>query len=168
MAVRRTCYCSRGLILLCTPHQTVVDRLRQSDYPPEKLQQWKVQREAAAGIDNIALSPLTEDRLVELIENAVHSSRPERKVTVELGLGVSMGRELLSMQPATTKDYLDTYSQSGLPVVILTVRSQGGLKAYVKSHRICIAPPGLRIATSDFPYLNPSLPSVLDIGESLF
>jgi hypothetical protein len=125
-----------------------------------------MQREADAGIDNIALSSLTEDRLVELIERAVRSSRLERMVTVELGLGVSTGRQLLSMPPAKARDYFDGYNHDGPPVVILTVRNRGGLKAYVESHRICITPPGLKIAANDFPYLNPNLPSALDVGES--
>src|ERR1700722_1625133 len=55
-----------NLILLCTPHHSIVDRLHPANYQPEELQQWKVKREADAGIDNIALSSLTEDRLVEL------------------------------------------------------------------------------------------------------
>lgn len=155
-----------NLILLCTPHHTIVDRLHSADYPSEELHRWKMWREAEAGIDNIALSSLTEDRLVELIESAVRSLRLERMVTVELGLGVSMGRQLLSMPPANAKEYFDRFNQDGPPVVILTVRNQGGLKAYVESHRICITPPGLRIAANNFPYLNPNLPSALDVGES--
>jgi hypothetical protein len=157
-----------NLILLCTPHHTIVDRLHAADYPPEELQLWKVQREADAGIDNIALSSLTEDRLVELIERAVRSSRLERTVALELGLGVSTGRQLLSMPPARAKDYFDGYNTDGVPLVILTVRNRGGLKAYVESHRICITPPGLKIAVNEFPNLNPNLPSALDVGESRF
>jgi hypothetical protein len=36
----------------------------------------------------------------------------------------------------------------------------------VDSHRIRITPSGLAIAVNDLPYLNPDLPSALDIGES--
>lgn len=156
-----------NLILLCTPHHTIVDRLHPTDYPPEELQRWKTQRESDAGIDDLALSSLTEDRLVALIEKAVSSAQPERLVTAELGLGFTTGRELVSMPPAKAKDYIGAYRQYGPPVVILTVRNCGGLKAYVDSHRIRLAPSGFEIAVNDFPNLNPDLPSVLDVGESL-
>lgn len=155
-----------NLVLLCTPHHTIVDRLHPADYPPEELQRWKVQREADAGIDNAALSSLPEDRLVELIEKAVSSCRPERLVAAELGLGFVMGRQLLSVPPASARDYFGAHNEYGPPVVILTVRNSGGLKAYVESHRIRITPPGLAIAVNDLPYLNPDLPSALDTGES--
>jgi len=155
-----------NLILLCTPHHTIVDRLHPADYPPEELQRWKVQCEADAGIDDRALSSLTEDRLLELIQKAVSSCRPVRLVTAELGLGFIMGHQLLSVPPATAKDYLGAHNEYDPPVITLTVRNQGALKTYVDSHRVRITPPGLTIAVNDLPHLNPDLPSPLDVGEA--
>jgi len=125
-----------------------------------------MQREADAGIDNVVLSSLSEDRLAELIEKAVSSCRPERLVTAELGLGFVIGRQLLSVPPATAREYFGAHNEYGPPVVILTVRNSGGLKAYVDSHRIRITPAGLTIAVNDFSHLNPDLPAALDIGEA--
>jgi hypothetical protein len=70
------------------------------------------------------------------------------------------------LPPATARDHFGAHNQHGPPVVTLTVRNCGGLKAYVDSHRIRITPSGLAIAVNDLPYLNPDLPSALDIGES--
>jgi hypothetical protein len=129
-----------NLILLCTPHHTIVDRLHPSDYPPDKLQRWKTERETDAGIDNLAVASLTEDRLIALIERAVDTAPPERLVTAELGLGIAMGHQLLAMPPATAKDYFSSYAEYGPAVVTLTVRNCGALRAYVDSLLIHITP----------------------------
>src|SRR5436309_2288498 len=35
----------RNLILLCTPHHNMIDKIKPDDYPVEKLEQWKSGRE---------------------------------------------------------------------------------------------------------------------------
>lgn len=71
-----------NLILLCTPHHKIVDRLHPDDYPVEVLADWKAQHERDFGADGSILSPLTEDRLLDLIEKAVASTerRSERQL----------------------------------------------------------------------------------------
>lgn len=156
-----------NLILLCTPHHTLVDRLRPGDHPAADLKEWKRQRETAAGIDNIALSSLTEDRLVELIEKAVGSAGPRRSVTAELGLGVIMGDKRISWPSERAKEYFFANPEFGPPVLILTVRNQGALKAYVDGHRIQLVPSGPPLTVvGEFPLANPTLPCALDVGES--
>ena len=75
-----------NLILLCTPHHKIVDRLHPDDYPVAVLANWKAQHERDAGIDGSVLSPLTEDRLLDLIEKAVASAdrQSERQLVVSL------------------------------------------------------------------------------------
>jgi hypothetical protein len=75
-----------NLILLCTPHHKIVDRLHPDDYPVEVLADWKAQHERDSGIDGAVLSPLTEDRLLDLIEKAVAST--ERQGERQLVFGV--------------------------------------------------------------------------------
>ncbi len=110
---------------------------------------------------------LTEDRLVDLIEEAVGAARLQRLLTVELGLGVAFPGHTATFPAATAKDYFDMYADQGPAVLILTVRSQGSLKGYVNSHSLRFAPMGMRLmGANDFPRLNPRLPSVVDVGEA--
>jgi len=158
-----------NLILLCTPHHTVVDRLHPKDYPAEVLQEWKTSREAEAGIDDVALSALTEERLVELIEKAVGAAGPGRLVTAELGLGILMTAQSLSFLADTAKDYLylPQYTNLGEPVLVLTVRNAGGLRSFVNSHCLRLGPSAFALlAINDFPLVNPAMPYALDVGES--
>jgi len=156
-----------NLILLCKPHHSIVDRLHPDDYSVEVLATWKVDRERQAGIDAEALSGLTEDRLVDLMEKAVASAGPRRLVTVELGLAIAGRQQLIVLPSATAKDFFDIYADLGPAVIALTVRSQGALKAYVNSHAVRFAPVGAAITgTNDFPQVNPSLPCTVDVGES--
>lgn len=156
-----------NLILLCTPHHKVVDRLHPEDYPVEVLVGLKAQHERDAGIDGSALSPLTEDRLLDLIEKAVASAKPQRQLAVEIGLGVSAPGKMVTFPSDTAKDYFGIYADLGPAVLIVTVRSQGALKAYVNNHAIRFEPAGVVLhGTDDFPSVNPRLPCPVEPGES--
>lgn len=63
-----------NLILLCHPHHTIVDRDRSDKYTIEILHQWKVEREAAGQAALAGLRNVTEDRLQELISEAISPS----------------------------------------------------------------------------------------------
>jgi hypothetical protein len=72
-----------NLILLCTPHHTMVDKIKPEDYPIETLELWKSNREkgsTAAALS--ALSGITEDRLQELISNSMKEATDELKATI--------------------------------------------------------------------------------------
>lgn len=156
-----------NLILLCRPHHNVVDRLRPANYSVELLTGWKNDHERLAGIDGDALSFLTDDRLVDLIEKAVAAAGPRRLIAVELGLGIAGRRQLIVLPRDTAKDFFDTYAHLGPPVLAVTARSQGALKAFVDGHAIRFTPVGAAITgTNDFPAINPPLPCPVDIGES--
>jgi hypothetical protein len=156
-----------NLILLCTPHHKIVDRLHPGDYPVEVLADWKAQHERDAGIDGSVLAQLTEDRLLDLIEKAVATAGPQRLLTVELGLGVSAPGKTVILPADTAKDYFGMYTDLGPAVLVLTVRSQGALKAYVNSYAIRFEPAGFTLhETHDFPRINHLLPCPVDPGES--
>jgi hypothetical protein len=156
-----------NLILLCTPHHKVVDRLHPDDYSVEVLAGWKAQHEQEAGIDGSALSALTEDRLLDLIEKVVASAGPQRVLTVELGLGVAAPGRAVIFPPDTAKDYFDMYADLGPAALVLTVRSQGALKAYVNSHAVRFEPVGVVLhGTDDFSRVNPPLLCGVDVGQS--
>ena len=59
------------------------------------------------------------------------------------------------------------YADLGPAVLIVTVRSQGALKAHVNSHAIRFEPAGVVLhGTDDFPRVNPRLPCPVEPGES--
>ena len=156
-----------NLILLCQAHHEFVDRRHPDRHPPETLAGWKARREAEAGIDVPALAELTDERLVGLIERALASISPQRLLTVELGLGVAARGQTIILPTETAKDYFEMYAEQGPAVLVLTVRSVGGLKASVDSLDLRLVPAGDRLmGINDFPRINPPLPFTVDIGES--
>ncbi len=158
-----------NLILLCTPHHTIVDRLHPDDYPIEVLTEWKTGHERDAGIDQGALATMTDEHFVELIESAVKSFGPQRSVVVELGLGIAKlpDRSILVLPTSTASSFFDMYSDLGPPVIIVTARNQGALKSFVDSHALRLRPSGASLMSPDhFPGTNPRLPYELEVGES--
>lgn len=158
-----------NLILLCTPHHTIVDRLHPEDFPIDVLTGWKIGHERDAGIDQGALVTMTDEHLVELIESAVKSFGPQRSVVVDLGLGIANlpNRKILFLPTSTASSFFDMYSDLGPPVVIVTVRNQGALKSFVDSHTLRLFPSGTSLMSADhFPGTNPQLPYELEVGES--
>jgi hypothetical protein len=106
---------------------------------------------------------------VGLIEKALASISPQRLLTVELGLGVAARGQTIILPTETAKDYFEMYAEHGPAVLVLTVRSVGGLRASVVSYDLRLAPTGDRLiplGINDFPSINPPLPCPVDIGES--
>ena len=62
-----------NLILLCTPHHLLVDKLRVEDYGPDVLIGWKQDREGSGLMALNALGGLTEERLQEVLSDTVGS-----------------------------------------------------------------------------------------------
>jgi hypothetical protein len=154
-------------ILLCTPHHIVVDRLHPEDYPVDMLMAWKRDHERDANIDQSALASVTDERLVELIEIAVKSVGPQRRVTVELGIGVATATGVLLLPSEIAHSYFDMYGDLGPPVVVVTTRNQGALKSFVNVHAVRLCPSGASLMAPDhFPGVNPRLPYELEVGES--
>ncbi|MBT8161461.1 MULTISPECIES: hypothetical protein [Arthrobacter] len=157
-----------NLMLLCGPHHELVDTRHPDAYPAETLLQWKAEREAEMGIDRNTLAGVTEEGLVDAILKAIASVPPQRTAVVELGLGLASPGGCLSFPVETAKDYLflDMYKDVGMPVLILTVRNTGALKAYVNNQSVHFNPYGAALFDPNhFPY-NPSMPKQLDAGES--
>lgn len=163
-----------NLILLCTPHHKWVDRLHPEDYPVEVLKEWKRERESTAGIDNIALSSLTEDHLIELIERAVRSAGSGRAAVTELKLGLRMADSMAVLPDETANDSFRA-ADFGQPVLAVVVRNTGGLKSYVQGFRLRLDPDGFTLhygrgipqpVVDGVTVPNPPLPFPLDVGEN--
>lgn len=63
-----------NLVLLCQPHHTEVDKVHPEKYSIETLESWKAERESGAVAQLRGLDGLTEDRLAEMIREALAAS----------------------------------------------------------------------------------------------
>lgn len=90
----------RNLILLCVPHHKTIDRLHPNDYSPEKLTRWKHEHESTEEI--AILSEITEDRLEQLIEQAVRTGGVQRHADLEINPGIAR-RTAPSPFPVTSR-----------------------------------------------------------------
>lgn len=67
----------KNLILLCTPHHTMVDKLKSADYSIEELERWKLEREKD-GLERLrGIRELTEDRLQQMLSNSIKEAHKE-------------------------------------------------------------------------------------------
>ncbi|MDR7301821.1 hypothetical protein [Haloactinomyces albus] len=60
-----------NLILLCKPHHTTIDKIDPDKYPVKRLERWKFERESTNVAELRGLTNVTEDRLQELISDAM-------------------------------------------------------------------------------------------------
>jgi hypothetical protein len=128
---------------------------------------WKAQREVEASIDIAALAALTDERLMAMIEQAVAAAGPRRQLTVELGLGVAAPGQTITFPAESASDFSGMYADLGPAILTLTVRSVGGLRAFVNSYELRLVPSNDRLmGINDFPRINPSIPCPVEIGES--
>ena len=165
-----------NLVLLCKPHHVLVDRIHPDRFPTHVVKKWKTDREGPGIAALRGLQGLTEGRLEEMLEAAIRTAGPQRAVILEVAGGVLLDdhsavtipldgwRTILGMNPSMT----------GRRIVVATARNTGALQASIDSISIWLrlGPDGPQLETSllgrnDFPLLNPSLPTHLDVGESI-
>jgi hypothetical protein len=85
-----------NLMLLCKPHHTMIDRISTvQNYPVSLLRNWKKTREGDATSLLNGIGGLTEERLQELMADAVTEARQE--VVEVVDLLTSVGRETVEM-----------------------------------------------------------------------
>ena len=102
-----------------------------------------------------------------MLESVLRGMAPSRIVAVELTLGFVSPRGLTTVPAEHFQWLLSSFPDPKEPVVVVTVRNQGGLTAFVEGYGIAFHPFGSTlIGYNDFPSLNPSLPKRLDSGES--
>lgn len=76
----------KSLVLLCQPHHTEVDKVHPDRYSIETLESWKVERESGAVAQLRGLDGLTEDRLAEMIREALAASPAAPRVELDWAL----------------------------------------------------------------------------------
>jgi hypothetical protein len=76
----------RNLVLLCTPHHTEVDNVHPEKYSIGTLEGWKAERESGAVAQLRGLDGLTEDRLGEMIREALGARPSAARVDLDWSL----------------------------------------------------------------------------------
>lgn len=76
-----------NLILLCSAHQKLVDRVAADDYPLDVLEAWKAANEDD-DLAALAGATLNQETLEAVLEEIVGRLRPRREVAVELECGL--------------------------------------------------------------------------------
>lgn len=153
----------RNLILLCVPHHKTIDRLHPDDYSPEELTRWKHEHESPEEI--ATLNEITEDRLEQLIEEAVRTGGVQRRADLEITPGIAMQTGTFTIPGDQPGEFFDLYRDIGIPALLLVARNPGLIDAVVASHRIRLLPVDAAIVLPDTPY--EALPSKLRAGHSL-
>lgn len=78
---------SDNIILMCNTHHKLIDRYEPEKYATDILKQWKLDNEPSK--TQQSLRELSRSRsLEELLEEIAPMIRPERRVEVDLGIGV--------------------------------------------------------------------------------
>jgi len=153
-----------NLILLCKPHHDLIDKLRPEEYPVDTLERWKVERE---GAESGMLASVSEDRLEEMILEAVRETAPRRDVRVELGGGILLDGEAISFPLEVWRTLLEAnpHLTAMDQVLVTTVRNVGGLRASVESVSVFLGvstgdfeAPFTLMGRDDYPALNPGYP----------
>lgn len=152
-----------NLILLCIPHHKTVDRLHPEKYSVDELGRWKREHEDAIG--TASLEGITEDRLAQLIEEAVRAAGVKRHVELEIAPGISMPTGVFPIPGDQPGAFFDFYRDIGVPALLLTARNPGPIDVVVNSHGIRLLPANTTIQLPYTPYQN--LPALLRPGHSL-
>lgn len=98
----------QNLILLCTPHHNLIDKIKPGDYPIEKLATWKSDRERGNLVRLRGLHDLTEDRLQEILTYSINEAYKEirdvlaqqRQIDPEIAMLVTEAARNLNMVTA--------------------------------------------------------------------
>ena len=170
-----------NLILLCTAHHKLVDRLAPDEYPVDRLRSWKEAAEVG-----ISLGPLRDmdwlsdgSRLAELIERVVAEHGPSRNISVELLGGlIHPGRQMTTTPyPAITELLRANENLRSCPRLVVTrIRNVGFADVTVESADLTYlvtidghdeSVPLALLGRNDFPQLNPELPYRLLAASSM-
>lgn len=75
-----------NLVLLCQPHHTEVDKVHPEKYSIATLESWKAERESGGVAQLRGLDGLTEDRLADMIREALAASPKASRIDLDWSL----------------------------------------------------------------------------------
>jgi hypothetical protein len=167
-----------NLILLCTVHHKAVDGPRRDDYPPELLQQWKLDNEPSEGIEALESAGLTDEILEKVLEQVVAKVGPTREIEVSLSPGLmttSMGAAVTGdletlYQILSINDHLKAHEQ----VAVADIRNTGTIAVSIAAVDLWLVlgdpekPAHFTLmGRNDFPIQNPGLSHRLEDGDAV-
>lgn len=173
-----------NLVLLCSAHHKLVDRIAPDDYPPELLEQWKAKNEDD-DLATLAGGTITQETLGAVLEEIAGRLRPRREITVELLCGVILPAGTGCVMTTTDLATLETMLASnpelkGSPRVLVTsIRNTGSAVVEVEAvdlHFVLAEPGEVTDGTAPlegsvkgqdtFPGRNPRLPFRVKDGNA--
>lgn len=167
-----------NLILLCTAHHKLVDRLAPGEYPAEVLRGWKEMSEPQGAEQSVG-AKIDFSNIETLLQQVADSMIAERRIEVDLLGGVLMNRSECVAFPLAEAITIFAFNAHlrGMPrVIVASIRNIGTVAASVEAvdiHYSMLAPGASTGGTfsllgrNDFPYNNPRLPYRLEDGASL-
>ena len=174
-----------NLILLCSAHHKLVDRIAPDDHPPELLEQWKAENEDD-DLAALAGGTLTQETLEAVLEEIAGRLGPRREVTVELLCGVILpagtGSVMTSPNLATLESTLASNPgwESFPRVLVTSIRNTGSAAVEVEAVDLYFVlaepgettdekpPPEGRLTGQDtFLGQNPRLPFRVEDGSAM-
>lgn len=174
-----------NLILLCSAHHKLIDRIASQDYPTELLEQWKAGNEDD-DLAALAGATLTQETLEAVLEDVAGRLASRREVNVELLCGVVLPQGSGSVMTSPDLSTLERTVRSNpgwdsLPRVLVTnIRNTGSAAVEVEAvdFRFVLAEPGLvtqeaappegRLSgLNTFPDQNPRLPHRVEDGSAM-
>lgn len=167
-----------NLVLLCSAHHKMVDRVRPDDFSVETLQDWKQANEPEDGIDALSASGLTDDVLDQVIEEVVANLGPIREVQVDLTAGLVVNsREVASLGDLADLRAILEINENLLEqprVLIASIRNTGNLPASIESVDLWLTTGEgsdntafSLVGRNDFGASNPLLPHRLLDGDAV-
>ncbi len=129
----------KNLILLCTPHHNVIDKVRPNQYSIEDLEKWKSDRETGGLARLKGLSDLTEDRLQEMLAYSMKEAHKEirallaehKPIDSDAAMLLSQAAQRLNMATAET-----LYSASS---VLAPALNEHADKVYLAANKLAPA-----------------------------
>ena len=127
-----------NLVLLCSAHHKLVDRIAPDDHPPELLEQWKAENEDD-DLAALADGTITQATLEAVLEEIAGRLKPRREITVELLCGMilpaSTGGVMTSPNLAALENMLASNpALESLPRVLVTsIRNTGSAAVEVEA-----------------------------------
>ncbi|MEV5961860.1 hypothetical protein AB0L70_08850 [Kribbella sp. NPDC051952] len=167
-----------NLILLCTPHHKLVDRIRPNEYPVDVLKEWKQANEPTDGLQALNRQ-LNDANLEDILERFMAAQTPVRLVEVDLLAGIALNpSEIAAMSLDDLKGIqsLNPSLSSNPRLIFVNIRNVGSTSVSVEDVAFYL---GYRksgseevfesalLGRNDFPPSNPPLPYRLPEGDAV-
>jgi hypothetical protein len=134
-----------NLILLCKPCHDLVDKRRPQDYPVERLQHWKREREGAVARDLAALGEVEEATLADLLVQAFRralldlNGSPRGAVAGAVRLDAPRPSRAAVPRPAKLDEAVRLLG-TGAPVTVTSLKGAGGVGKTVLAQQVAHDP----------------------------